>query len=434
MDALNGYGSSSSSDDDDMAKPVEEQKRREDADFYGANTAIKNPPALAATASSKKPPDARRGKKILSLASVLPRHILERWTNADWDDDDDDSDDEGKQQQPSRRNKTNEDTSKSAAAPPHRTNPKSTEIASLLRDLQKVTPLERGTAAAAVVLRQGINRSPQKGAAAAPESTSSRDRMGDSNNKHPEPLGSAFITSVVVTTNKASTTNDSVVRDIHGGAQPYDPQNSPVALDDKYPAAAPPQAPQPSFFGVESDNQPRKSASRIINAAPRIPHQPNSSADPMPSNASGEPLQPSSPQHLPTEEKNRGVAGPSRSKRSRQEMERALREGRVAQVVDEQAWRMTHHVESVDPTAYTPPPVPAVATTTTKLRNVPLPRYDPALGSTTTTTTGGHRNNPIQQLLSQAVQLEQQRLQQSSTGTTTNVKLHRVNAKRKYGW
>ena len=432
MDALNGYGSSSSSDEDNSKQPEEKlRKRQADADFHGATTTIKNPPAVAAAmASLKKPPDVRRGKKILSLASVLPRHILDRWTNADWDDDDDSDDD--RQQKPSRQSIQKNENITSATALPPRTNPKSTEIAALLRDLQKVTPLDGGTAAGAAVLGQ------RSKAAAAPESTSSGDRMGgDSNKNHAEPLGSAFITSVVITTNKASTTTDAVVRDIHGGEQSYDPHSNPLALDDDYPTDAPPlpQASQLSFFGVDSsDNRPRKPASRIINAAPRILHPPNSSAGAMPPTASGEPSPPSSPQHPPTEEEDRGIAGPSRSKRSRQEMERALRQGRVAQVMDEQAWRLTHHVESVDPTAYTPP-VPAVATTTTKLRNVPLPRYDPALGNTTTTigTGGGHRNNPIQQLLSQAVQLEQQRLQQSSTGTT-NVKLHRANAKRKYGW
>ena len=138
-------------------------------------------------------------------------------------------------------------------------------------------------------------------------------------------------------------------------------------------------------------------------------------------------------QHHPSETAD-GMAG--RSKRSRQEMERALRQGRVAQVVGDPNNSITHHVESVDPSAYTPPPPPTVHTTpATTLRNVPMARYDPALGNTTTTTTShGGRNNSIQQLLSQAVQLEQQRLQQSSTGSTTNVKLHRANAKRKYGW
>ena len=261
MDALSGYGSSSSSDDDEQtSKPEEEQQKRhaEEESLRGTTIKMKkeNPSSTSNAVATAAPSNKKRGKKILSLASVLPRHILERWTNANWDEEEDSDDDE--------RSRSHSTTQKDHTPAAARTNSKNTEIAALLRDLQKVAPLPGKVAAAPV-------ESIHSGAG------NYMDSNVDSSLKQTESLGSAFITSVVVTTNKASSTDATVVRDIHGEQQPpNNPQSESQhgVLNDYGPADAPPQVSQQPFFGVEPDSRPyRKPASRLINAAPRILQQ-----------------------------------------------------------------------------------------------------------------------------------------------------------------
>ena len=121
------------------------------------------------------------------------------------------------------------------------------------------------------------------------------------------------------------------------------------------------------------------------------------------------------------------------TKRSRKEMERALRQGRLAEVLQEGGLT---EMRAADPTAYQPE-ISTAPPAGSAVRNVPTQMYDPSTGTTVTAMVAqgaGHRGgggkNPISQLLSQAAQLEQHRAQNPASAA----KAHRASAKRKYGW
>lgn len=400
MDALDGYGSSSSSSSYDG------QLSGDPPVFHG--------PAAAAAAVRHKPSGPQqqqqqhphRGKKILSLASILPQHILDRWTRqhdapGDYSDSNDEDDVDVDAPSLSRglpKTSDNEQISSSVSS-----NYRSPEIAALLRDLPKV---QHGNN------HKKFQHSRRKTARDFPEK---------------ERLGAAFLTSVVTTVDAKKTTIGNTVRDIHGeepqddavGAKDYDLDISVNGTVEQV---------SPSNGRVDLAKPAVSSASthyiQRINAAPRIQVAPSAAA-PAPSKKQKSICAPCPP-----------PAFTSNSKRSRKEMERALRQGNVSQVVQNNPQLLTH-VDSADPTAFALDALPASSTATTSVRNVPTPLYDSSLGSTTTSHKGG-RNNPIRQLLSQAVHLEQQRLQQPSSSSVSStgqqVKLHRANAKRKYGW
>jgi len=373
MDALGGYGSSSASEG-------EEEKIRA--------------PARATAAS-------RRGKKILSLASVLPPHILDQLTKADDDADSigssssDDGDDEGRTEKKPK-------VKSSADKGSHHQDP---GISSLLTDLKKARP----------------EHDPQKPKPAAAT--------------QPLPLGAAFLTSVTTTTlNKKGS-----VRDIHA-----DDESSPNV---EKPAATGTQHQQSSttFPAAVNETMIRASSSKPAsfiartNAAPRrVVAAPPATAgvasaihqeQQAPRTQQQKSLQQSAPPPQP------------KPKRSRKEMERALRQGKLAEVLQE-GGGLTMSLQAADPSSYQPVAAPAAAASagSSTVRNVPTQMYDPSTGSTVTVMMqgkgggsggGANRKNQINQLLSQAAHLEQQRQQQPGSSAA---KAHRANAKRKYGW
>jgi hypothetical protein len=113
-------------------------------------------------------------------------------------------------------------------------------------------------------------------------------------------------------------------------------------------------------------------------------------------------------------------------KRSRREMEKALRNG------DFQTLQVTHYVEQANPDAYVPDPE-TYAVPQHGIKVVPTAMYDPKAGTATNLAAGkGRGKNQIHHLMASAANLELQRAR--GMAASSNASSHRANAKQKYGW
>ncbi|GAX20097.1 hypothetical protein FisN_18Lh035 [Fistulifera solaris] len=113
-------------------------------------------------------------------------------------------------------------------------------------------------------------------------------------------------------------------------------------------------------------------------------------------------------------------------KRSRRDMEKALRKG------DFQTLQVTHYVEQANPDAYVPDPE-TYAVPQHGIKVVPTAMYDPKAGTATNLAAGkGRGKNQIHHLMASAANLELQRAR--GMAGTSNASSHRANAKQKYGW
>jgi len=421
MDALDGYGSSSSSDDDD--------NEHETASRGGAAAAARSNRTTAAAAATAQPATApvnhqkrssntsniAHGKKILSLASVLPPHILERLTRAGGggggDDDsgssDDSSSDDDKNHSDAKKKPTSQNKAKASSR--NISNTTDPGISSLLSDLRKARPEHDGGKSSGGVVSTTRKPPPPQ---------------------QQQPLGAAFLTSVTTTVNKSSVgvrnihdNDDAETKESDLGTQK---QSTTTISLERQPASKP---------AVSTSLFTRINAAPGIHAAP--PQSSSRASRPDATSQTNYHSQaPPSSQSNPTNNNNNTNTRRS-SSRSKKEMERALRQGKVSEVFHS---GQTQRLQAVDPTAYTPTATAAPAASASTVRNVPTQMYDPATGQTVTLSSSQQQQqqqlshhkgkNQINQLLSQAAHLEQQRLQQPPTGA----KMHRANAKRKYGW
>jgi hypothetical protein len=114
-------------------------------------------------------------------------------------------------------------------------------------------------------------------------------------------------------------------------------------------------------------------------------------------------------------------------KRSRKEMERALRHGNLDAVMDDSQFVS---LEQSQPDSYTPQPE-TYAVPQYGIRVAATAMYDPSQGAAVTGVKKGRGKNQINHLMASAANLELQRARQ---GNSNIGKMHRANAKQKYGW
>lgn len=389
---------------------------------------------LSETKKTKQQKKLRSGKKILSLTAVLPQHILDQLTKSqvrsgggggkgtnvakgtdenDYDSDEEDSDTpfhhpnaQPKQAQPNHASKDE-------------------GLASLLSELH------------AAPTAGSFSSSSQKNASGEQKSTI---------------IGQEFLrTTTVVETRRRLDTNadrgSSVIRDIHS-----EPTRQEVQI--KRPpeaganAVSPPSA-QPILAKPNEIIPP--AIRRPVLAAPPVvrPH------------ATSPPVPPSEPAPATTatfyEEPAASAAPPTtvttsearkQNKRSRQEMERALRQGNISilhesssssqtgggSIISMQAPAPHLHAAEVNAAAASVPIVQH------GIKVVPTAVYDPSLGQAVPMVGGkgpagrgkGSGKNQIHHVMAAAANFELQRAQASARGRGGNA--HRANAKQKYGW
>lgn len=375
MDLLGGYHSSSDDDSDtaNAAPPVASAKPSSEA----------NKTTLPAPKKT-----SQKGKKILSLSNVLPPAILERLTKAQVLD--------ANQQESSTKRKETRyysddsssdeeeaDSKPRASQQSSNNHGKDEGLSRLLADLQSTAP----TGSAKLLSAKSTNES-------ASTSQSSAEKMG-----------AAFVTSTTTTTSKRSTQS---VRNIHQEAAEATPN------EDSVPSKA-----------LTSTSQVR----HPIAAAPMV--RPRVQAAPFVARAAPAVSAPRA--HPPPQAYASGndgsahTAQKNKKKRSRKEMERALRHGNLAAVTDRND---VVSMEQAQPDQYTPAPetyaVPAHG-----IKVAATAMYDPKTGEKTVGGPTARGKNQINQLMASAADFELHRARQ---GGSSSGNPHRANAKQKYGW
>jgi hypothetical protein len=171
----------------------------------------------------------------------------------------------------------------------------------------------------------------------------------------------------------------------------------------------------------------------IVSAAPPVADSIN---EPSETEA---PIAPLNPAPLPTPPEPPAVAttAPPKAeqtqKRSKKEMERALRRGQITEVLPDTTTTIDatnqHEFRLPDPIAanHHPDGIPSV-------KNAVTVMYDPSVGAAVSGKMGKSGKNQINQLLKSAVALERQRAEQQQISHVSSANTHRANAKRKYGW
>jgi hypothetical protein len=440
MDLLGGYESSSSSTDGVEAEHAPEEtlhvakigRGGGEASLTTSSTlgplgavadAHHSRPALEARTSSARPKDnkddqnlqqqQRVGKKILSLASVLPPHILEALTRATansvngttstnpYADDSDDSGDDNDKAASAKR--------KAAAVPNARAksgcaeSTQSSEFSSLLADLQRAAPLHDASDGR----RPGGNSKQRQLNHYRGESTSAaRKPTASSLTTVSTAIGDAFLDTTTVTTTAVKSA--ATVRDIHATNDEIDNGGTNRSIRE---TSVPTRPALSSRICAAPVVGASKVADQTVHEVGRQLSAANQENGFVPS------IEPQPPQV---------------QARSRKEMERALRRGQIDSVINDAA--LTSSIQGADPNNLSmmdPPTIDPESTTHGMVRNVPTQLYDPSSGGLAAAVSmrrGG--KNQINQLLAQAAHLERERAQQPSQV----VKIQRANAKRKYGW
>lgn len=410
MDLLGGYGSSSEDEDED-----EERAQNASAVAIAApstNGPIERPtkPNTPSKQQQIQGRINRKGRKILSLASVLPQHIFDQLTKSQVQGDASDDDD-------GDYYRVVDDTTSAERGPKRQKGSSSTQLqmqkeglSSLLSDLQKTAP------------------------AAFPHSSSTSSSKPAPLQKEPKRMGTAFLEStVVVETTKRNTT----VRDIHA-EQTDDAKPAPSGTGKEpatlVPADRKPLTPALAAVPPTAITQPAQVSATPgfsrITPAPGMTSRaaaPPISKSPAPTRAgaSGVPLAAAPPAATITTDDR-----PPR-KRSRKELERALRQGNLAAALESDA-NFTASLQQAPPDAFVPEPE-TYAVPEHGIRVVPTAMYDPSAGQAVQSASGkGRGKNQIHHLMASAANLELQRAR--GLGGNAGNKTHRANAKQKYGW
>jgi hypothetical protein len=397
MDLL--YRSSDDDDDDEDTSQSVNVGVPERKIFVAKSSKIASPLANPTKARS-----AVSGKRILSLASVLPAHLLNALTKQPGKvDDDSDSSDNDDSAAPGTRLSAN-------AKPSNAATTLSTEFSSFLQDLHKVG-------------YSNGNRINNEKSVQGDGSYGKDARLLNIYSEKKETLGSDFVTHFSTTISRKSNENSShLVRDIHNEdtARVAKEGNE---TEEEHPSATA----VPTRVGK-------------IMAAPPVGVVHCDSAEILPTESSTAPLS-TSMYHDVKEQQLPSNPRPL----SRKEIERTLRRNTNGVVNIESLWNetgLTQTQQGVDPKLNASNVLPRKAPAPPSgLRNVATHLYDPSTGTTVAhdPTTGngigkGRGKNQINHLLAQAVRLERERTEQDQYHVATGVKLHRANAKRKYGW
>jgi hypothetical protein len=455
------------------------------------------PPSLKTTTSTSTNSNtdtvATKGKRLLSLASVLPPHILAALTkqqqthrNRDSDDDDEDeynNDDDNEYNTPdtnlgmlsSNNDETNDIIHDSNHHPPtkrtnsvhtsrrtsssHANNSSSSSnininrnkntsdaISSFLKDLHQVGFTNNSSSNTST---NSTNKNDPGIRVSSPTTNSAGNHhpIQDDQWKRLQPppppvqvskLGEAFMQSTTTTLPSKSI----MVRNIHDHED--NNNNSNEALADQN------DNQQPSRW--KRPNITIRAAPPVFHAAPSLPLQ---QQPPLQQQQQQQQAQ-QTPPSLTEPHEQRFL--------SRKEIERTLRRGGNNKMDD--VWKnmdFTQTQDGVDPIRYAPNVIAAaqqqqltsISSNASFIKNSTTHIYDPALGmtvpynaavkadshessaATKTVAMKGRGKNQINALLSQAVTLERERNEQqlpSATTSKTTQQIHRANAKRKYGW
>jgi hypothetical protein len=363
MDLLSGYGSSSDEEETGTATATAAQVAENDSKVMTSSMRIQ-----PETLTSKS---QRKGRKILSLAAVLPQHIVDQLMKSQVQGDGDNSSDE----EDEKRAATG--TAKQAVT---HSGARDQGISSLLSELSAARPSTGSV----------TTGSKKK------ESTPQRERMG-----------AAFLQkrSVVVDA-------ENEVRDIHRKEEESYVQEPSTEQETSSTVPPPPTPAVSSFRRAAAPSVRIKNPAPVVTAAPVAPPQfSQQQQDELP----------------PPDDR-------AARKRSRREMERALRRGDFSA-----ALQGNEHVASVDqaqPDAFTPEPE-TYAIPQHGIKVVPTAMYDPSAGVATAVAPGagkGRGKNQIHHLMASAATLELQRARGLGPSGASAGKAHRANAKHKYGW
>jgi hypothetical protein len=381
MDLLNNYDSSSSSS-------VCSDKDNNDRDSL-----VKEKHQSLPKASSLKP----KGKKILGLASVLPQEIIDRWMKHDLESSGSSSDDNDHKNDHSNRISNTKPT------------PRNPQIVSLLSDLQKNRPAG-----------QQQQYHPQ------PQALSLRIIHPPKNTatKSIDRIGSAFVqktTTTVSSVQKSGVGN--IVRNIHDEEREQQQQQQQEGNDND--------------TNVRMDQNPSKKtldpnptlyrSKVIVSAAPSIATVENSHIP------ESEPAAVVVASRVATPPKE---AEHTQQKRSKKEMERALRRGQITDVVPD----TTTAIDAANPHEFRLAANHPFSSSSSdgilqpSVKNAVTVMYDPSAGAAVSGKMGKSGKNQINQLLKSAVALERQRAEQQQISHVSSTNTHRANAKRKYGW
>lgn len=335
------------------------------------------PPAAAAAAPVPK--TSRRGKRIVSLHAVLPTHILDQLEKStatgDFDSDDEDP---------------------TAAAPTVKPNAKR----------HSVVGKDEGLSSFLSELKSAPTTSLLGGGSAVSTSDDAKPAAVS------QPLGQAFTTRTSVVVSRG----DEVV-DIHA----QKPKASPPPVASKKPEPKVARAPAPRAAA------PRPSAVSVPRPGMHRPVV-SSAAPPVAPPPGQVPMQ-QAPYYQPEEDEEPKVDARRAKKRSRKEMEKALRQGNLDALED--SYGTTLQAEGA---VYVPEEETYAVPSSGAVRVAPVRMYDPKAGTDVVQAdvTGKQRGkHQINQLLASAANLELQRARGMGAGGG-NTK--RADAKRKYGW
>lgn len=453
MDLLGGYNSDSDSDNDSENPPLTSQPKSNLAKptFPTKSAPAVNPDKKTSTASntatsgskSASSSSSRKGKRLLKLQAVLPETIWNQLSNGNLqkDSDDEDSEEEDKKRTGKSRKREKPSGSKASQNPGDKS-----DLTNLLQALpmsKTDTGIGGGGITAKTILQDSDDFSNTVIGSTKNTNTSSSSTT-DTNSSF-VPLGAAFLTTTVETVRKKKS-GPSAVRDIHGASssvavetvneddgndsdEDHEPDRDHIAE-----RTAPIQKPSSGHASVASASSVRRpgmsSTSRTSGGFAR----PRMAAPPVA--ASRYPQQPQPSYPLPpgvTPYASSMAANPPQSrsgggKKSRiREMERMLRQGNLDGVTSD------IHLEGQANVYQAPQELQQQSYQSHGVRMVPTAQYNAGMGGMTASTkvSGKQRGkNQMNALLSNAVSLEAER----ARNPLPQQKVHRANAKRKYGW
>lgn len=424
MDLLNGYSSSDTESSD--RKDREKSQSSKPTTLLRAPSTSKNQNAVEveATPSTLK---HKKGKKLVSLAAVLPQHIFDQLTRSqdNGGETDDESDDDlgtgGFDSKHSRPGETNPSAS-------HRDPGLSTLL----------TELNAAPTSGFLKLRQSQ---------AHPDPTTVK-----STTQETQPLGLAFLSTTTTVERRSHKGTNESIRNIHDTQSAEEAassafqstvkqQETPLVGAPDGPVFQAHPAPSQSLGSTHSQRQ-----SKVPAAFPRVSVAPQVKAldDTMPSGKDNVPVHEYA-YPIPNEQGNVEIHHiqsetkvpledshcPSNPrKRGRKELERALRHGQLDAVETD----LSLHA---DTNQYNPSiaSLNAVPPSEFGIKVAPTAMYDPSVGGTVGGHLKGRGKNQINHVMAAAAHLEEQRRQQYlRDGSAASGKTHRANAKQKYGW
>jgi hypothetical protein len=364
MDLLTGYESSASDNDEENESNLRTRVSE------SAVTAAQHATANNNTATLKK------GKKMIRLAAVLPQHVLDRLTKSSSTYAEDDSDDDDV----SRPNKN-------TAATRVQTNTINSGMSDFLMDLKAA---------------------PTKGIVGNNNNTTSGTLpITTTTGREQEPLGHAFLQTTTTTTK--SKDKQLVVRNVHAESEPA--------------RVGPTSNVQQTTYSTVPQRFPGMAR---VNAAPKQRVVAETSTQQQHEAFVEQPQYPRSTfTQEPTTTTSTALTNNTK-KRSRKELERALRHGDLDAVQGSE----TSILQQED-SNYVPVPSPETSTLPShKIRVAATAMYDPSAGAAVVGLSKGKGKNQIHHVMAAAAQLELQRARNTSNTSNT----HRANAKQKYGW